>query len=219
MINVSLGKVLILGDSYSTFEGFIPPEYGSYYCSAGNPETDVNQVEQTWWYQVMKKTNSDLVLNNSYSGTAICNTGYSGPNDPYSFIRRFDKLVGTGFFVDNKIDTVLIMGGQNDDWSGSPVGEMKIQNWTDEDLLQYGLALCYLMHRLKTVLPNARILFVINSDMKAEIMDYQEKASDVYDVEFIRLHAIHKMNGHPTIKGMNQIAEQIIQYLSKFNRI
>lgn len=219
MINVSLGKVLILGDSYSTFEGFIPVEYGSYYCSAGNPETDVNQVEQTWWYQVMKKTNSDLVLNNSYSGTAICNTGYSGPNDPYSFIRRFDKLVGTGFFVDNKIDTVLIMGGQNDDWSGSPVGEMKIQNWTDEDLLQYGPALCYLMHRLKTVLPNARIIFVINSDMKAEIMDYQEKASDVYDVEFIRLHAIHKMNGHPTIKGMNQIAEQIIQYLSKFNRI
>lgn len=151
--------------------------------------------------------------NHSWSGTTICNTGYDGPDIPHSFIRRFDNLVEEGFFQKNQIDTVLVMGGQNDDWCNAPIGDLKIQSWTDEDLLQYGPAVCYLMYRMKTVLPNARIIFLINCDMKDQIMDYQEQAAKIYHVEYIRLKEIHKMNGHPTIQGMHQIAEQVRQYL------
>ena len=151
--------------------------------------------------------------NHSWSGTTICNTGYDGPDIPHSFIRRFDNLVEEGFFQKNQIDTVLVMGGQNDDWCNAPIGDLKIQSWTDEDLLQYGPAVCYLMYRMKTVLPNARIIFLINCDMKDQIMDYQEQAAKIYHVEYIRLKEIHKMNDHPTIQGMHQIAEQVRQYL------
>ena len=36
---------------------------------------------------------------------------------------------------------------------------------------------------------------------------------DILDVEYIQLEAIHKMNGHSTIRGMSQITEQIFSYL------
>lgn len=209
-----LGNVFILGDSYSTFQGYIPDEHKSYYGIEGFAETDVSRVNQTWWHLVIQETESHLVLNHSWSGTTICNTGYDGPDIPHSFIRRFDKLAEKGFFLKSKIDTVFVMGGQNDDWCNAPIGELKISDWTDEDLLQYGPALCYLMYRLKIVLPTARILFVVNSEMKELIMDYQVRAAEIYDVECIQLEAIHKMNCHPTIFGMKQIADQILDYLN-----
>ena len=41
--------VAVLGDSYSTFEGFIPKGYATWYSPTAPPETtDVNKVEQTW---------------------------------------------------------------------------------------------------------------------------------------------------------------------------
>ena len=209
----NIGNVFILGDSYSTFCNYIPDGHATYYSAEVRPETDVSRVEQTWWHQLLKMTGSKLMANHSWSGTTICNTGYDGPDIPHSFIRRFDKLVDEGFFRKNQIDTVLVMGGQNDDWCNAPIGDLKTQSWTDEDLLQYGPAVCYLMYRMKTVLPNARIIFLINCDMKDQIMDYQEQAAKIYHVEYIRLKEIHKMNGHPTIQGMRQIAEQVMQHL------
>lgn len=46
--------VAVLGDSYSTFEGFISKGYATWYSPTTPPETtDVNKVEQTWWWQVI----------------------------------------------------------------------------------------------------------------------------------------------------------------------
>ena len=46
--------VAVLDDSYSTFEGFIPKGYATWYSPTTPPETtDVNKVEQTWWWQVI----------------------------------------------------------------------------------------------------------------------------------------------------------------------
>lgn len=46
--------VAVLGDSYSTFEGFIPKGYATWYSPTTPPETtDVNKVEQIWWWQVI----------------------------------------------------------------------------------------------------------------------------------------------------------------------
>lgn len=46
--------VAVLGDSYSTFEGFIPKGYATWYSPTAPPETtDVNKVEQTWWWQLI----------------------------------------------------------------------------------------------------------------------------------------------------------------------
>lgn len=214
-IVTSLHNVFILGDSYSTYEGYIPAGHDPCYGDNIENGTDVRQVEQTWWHQLITTTNSKLIANHSWSGTTICNTGYDGPNAPNSFIRRFDRLIAEGFFVKNSVNTLLVMGGQNDDWCNAPIGNLQTEKWSEEDLLQYGPALCYLIHRIKTELPNTRVIFVINSEMKPEVMVYQRQACSLYGIEAIQLQAIHKMNGHPSVSGMKQICRQILKHLSE----
>ena len=47
--------VAIFGDSYSTFEGFIPKENAIWYKATKQKSTDVTSVEHTWWWQVIKE--------------------------------------------------------------------------------------------------------------------------------------------------------------------
>lgn len=108
---------------------------------------------------------------------------------------------------------MLILGGQNDDWCNAPVEKLQTENWTEDDLLQYGPALCYLIHHIKTKLPDIRPIFIINSEMKPEIMSYQREACAQYGVDMIQLHTIHKINGHPSVVGMEQICSQILDCL------
>ena len=93
---VKLGNLLILGDSYSTFEGYIPDSFEAYYSESAASETGVDGVEQTWWMRLIRATESRLLLNSSWSGTTICNTGYCGDCSGSSFITRFDQLAEGG---------------------------------------------------------------------------------------------------------------------------
>lgn len=47
----SLKSISILGDSYSTFEGYIQPDTNSiWYYNSPQHKTDVTSVKQTWWH-------------------------------------------------------------------------------------------------------------------------------------------------------------------------
>ena len=71
---------------------------------------------------------------------------------------------------------------------------------------------CYLINRLKTVLPKARIISVINTELKAEITNGFIEASEKYGIEAVVLKDVGKTAGHPNIKGMKDIKEQIINF-------
>ena len=76
-------KITIFGDSYSTFAGHLSCDSNAvWYFPADHPwhnkSNDVTKVEETWWYQVMKETGSNLVMNNSWSGSTVCCMGYGG---------------------------------------------------------------------------------------------------------------------------------------------
>lgn len=47
--------VAVLGDSYSTFEKYIPDTNKTYYTTTDWSKTGVVNVKQTWWWQVIKK--------------------------------------------------------------------------------------------------------------------------------------------------------------------
>ena len=69
--------VSILGDSYSTFEGYLQPDTNSiWYYTLPRHKTDVVSVRQTWWHQLIRENDYRLCVNNSFSGATICNTGY-----------------------------------------------------------------------------------------------------------------------------------------------
>ena len=116
-------RISILGDSYSTYEGFMTPSTNELWYYAQNPEarTDVKNVRQTWWHQVIKENGWRLCINNSYSGATVSYTGYDG-NDysARSFNTRMDNL--------GQPDIIFVFGATNDSWACSPVGEYKYEN-------------------------------------------------------------------------------------------
>ena len=42
-------NVLIMGDSYSTYEGYIPQGYHFYYSDKRTEKPIIRGVEKTWW--------------------------------------------------------------------------------------------------------------------------------------------------------------------------
>ena len=74
-------KLSILGDSISTFyaEG---SEMNSYYTGTNQfyyptYSSTVKTVDKTWWYQLLKNTNMELGINNSWSGSCAYGTSSS----------------------------------------------------------------------------------------------------------------------------------------------
>jgi hypothetical protein len=115
--------VAILGDSYSTFEGYNTPDTMEmwYFQKQDLRRTDVSNVRQTWWWQVVNDGGYKLGINNSWSGSTICNTSYNDRDESYkSFLRRMDAL-GTP-------DIILIFGGTNDAWAHAPLGNYQYDN-------------------------------------------------------------------------------------------
>ncbi len=208
-------NLLIFGDSYSTFKGFIPEGYLAYYSENGRPETDVTAVNQTWWYQVVNEAKLNLVLNNSWSGSTICYTGYENKDcsQTSSFIRRLQNLIDEGFFAENNIDKVFVFGGTNDSWCGAPLGEIKKDNWINDDLYNILPAIYCFFDLLKKALPNAEIYCLINTGLKKEVADSLKDAAQIYNITPIVFDKIDKQCGHPTIEGMNDIKNAVLKAL------
>ncbi len=213
---MNLGNIFILGDSYSTFEGYVPEGYGCFYSTVPKDTTDVTRVEETWWHRIAFNNGGNIVMNNSWSGTTICNTGYGGYCPDTSFIGRFDRLAESGFFEENKIDTFFILGGTNDSWANSPIGELKYGDWTDEDTREALPAFCYLLERVKACVPDARILNIINNiAIKEELSVGYRTACEHCGIEYAEAGDFERMEGHPMIRGMEQIAEAVTAVLSR----
>ncbi len=204
--------VFIMGDSYSTFAGYIPSGYHAYYAEDRKEAPVVSRVEKTWWRILAAENDLDIVLNDSFSGSTICNTVRETLPLASSFINRMDKYVAEGFFDSNKIHTLLIFGGTNDSWIDAPIGKLTYSERTEDDLKCVLPAFCHLIDRAETVADN--VLVIINSDLKAEITDGFAEACDKAGVRWVQLANIQKENGHPTELGMQQIAKQVAVYLS-----
>lgn len=63
-------NISIYGDSISTFEGYLPEGYATYY-----PISAVSNVEDTWWHKAILGVNANLHVNASYSGTGVVTAG------------------------------------------------------------------------------------------------------------------------------------------------
>lgn len=215
-----IGNFMIFGDSYSTHKGSIPDDYGCYYCEGGRtPEEPVTNMkrEQTWWGRILKRLDVSLVRNDSWSGSTLGYTGYKGSDcsATSSFICRYRKLLEAGFFAENKLDTIFVFGGTNDSWSDAPLGEEKYADWQESDLYSVLPAICYFMHTLRENHPDVRIIFLANCDIKAEVVACIQNAAERYGVEVVTLGGIDKERGHPTVLGMEQICEQVLEQLGE----
>lgn len=213
---MNIGNMMVFGDSYSTYEGYIPEGYAVYYSGHRGVEPDVLDVKNTWWGRVLEATGASLVQNNSWSGSTIGYTGYGNSDCSHSssFIYRFEKLLGEGFFEKNRVDTLFVFGGTNDSWSNAPLGELKHEGITESDLFCVLPAISHFAKRLKEELTNTRIVFIGNCDIKTEVTDAMRSACEHYGLDYVALSGVDKIEGHPTELGMEQICRQIIETLS-----
>lgn len=154
--------VAVLGDSYSTFEKYIPDTNKTYYTTTDWAKTGVVNVKQTWWWQVIKKAGFKLGANDSYSGATV---SYSGYNDEdyadRSFITRVPRL--------GNPDIILIFGGINDNWANTPIGEYKYGDFKRADLYTYRPALAKLIELAQEHYPNVTLYFIISDDLKRRL--------------------------------------------------
>ncbi len=203
-------SVAVLGDSYSTYEGYITPATNEpwYFLEPNTASTDLTDVRQTWWHILCTTLGYKLEINNSYSGATICFTGYGGEDySPRSFITRADNL--------GSPDIILVFGGTNDSWADAPLGEMKFESITRDDLYSYRPAVCYLANYLAARYPSTEIYFLLNTDLKPEIGQAMHEACSRYGISVIDLHDISKQDGHPDIEGMKAIARQVAQAIAE----
>lgn len=102
-------KVSILGDSISTYKGYIPDGYAAFYPY---PTADFGDVNQTWWMRVINGLGMKLLKNNSYSGSCVAEgTGSSGATN----MERLKELIEGN----EKPDVIIIYMGANDCASSS----------------------------------------------------------------------------------------------------
>lgn len=196
--------VSILGDSYSTFEGFIPEGNAIWYFASPQKRTDVTKVEETWWWQVISKGGYKLGVDESWSGATICNTGYDDKDyTERSFVTRSTRL--------GSPDIILICGATNDSWAGVKMGDYQYSDWKRADLYYFRPAMAKLLDNIRLHYPNVKVYFILNTELRKEINESVETICKHYNVPLIKLHDIEKQNGHPNIKGMKSFADQVLE--------
>lgn len=209
---MTFGNFAVFGDSYSTFEGYIPENYLIWYGPTRNEQNGVLRVEQTWWYPIATAEGNHLVFNNSYSGSTICNTGYESRYCPdSSFVGRMKAFSGHG----EDLDTVFLLAGTNDTWANSPIGEPTDKAWdeyTDDELRTVLPATYCLLGYLRATLPKTRIVILINDYLKDPIKEALHRGGEEYRCDVIDLPDISRLGGHPTADGMREIREAIFAY-------
>ena len=111
-------KVSIIGDSISTFKGWIPGGYSAHY-----PATDgtLTLVNETYWYRLIKDymSSAEVEVNIAFSGSTVTNTTEENYTGKYgdatnawwhnSFSERFAACGGVG-----NPDIIIVHGGTND---------------------------------------------------------------------------------------------------------
>ena len=136
----------VLGNSISTYSGYIPNGYSNYYTPSRL------SVEDTWWMQLSAKEDFELSSNASWSGSAVINSSNKSQDSYFTAEGRLIALSEKGV-----PDIILILGGTND-WGDNtgflgdyPMGE-------NYNLKTFRGAYSYLVVRLKDLYPNASII-------------------------------------------------------------
>ena len=211
------GTFSIIGDSYSSFTGYMADSKAAtwYPASAhGMGDTnDVETVEQTWWFKFANDYGSRLIENNSWSGSTISYDGYSdGLEDgkETSFIQRMSLLTTP--------QLILVYGGTNDSWAAVDtkrddfLGEYKYSDFSESDFIYFRPALAYLLDQLKHKHIGAKIVFMLNASL-SNIKESVHEICAHYEIGVCELTNITLAHSHPTSEGMTTIAKQITEFL------
>lgn len=223
----------ILGDSISTFQGYNPVGYYTFFPENG----EVSKAEDTWWQRVADDLEITLYMNSSSAGATVAgdSTGTEDPQCSCNELRTNDLSGPEGACPDR----VVIYMGTNDILKAIPLGdndgtvlveEGEVKTFSDAYTLMldkvqanYPLAEIYCC----TLLPigdygtetpyvdfvnGVQLTSADYSDMIVQIARSRElSVIDLSDCG-ITVENLHEMTSdgvHPTSAGMERIAEAV----------
>ncbi len=144
-------RLSILGDSISTYDGYVPTGtgYASYYH--GN-NCGVSSVDETWWKRLLDNTGMILCKNNSVSGSCM------------STAARQDRVSGcmaerTGGLSDgtNNPDIVIVYMGMNDFLNAVDIGDYDGNGAIPADMTVFRNAYATALLAIMNNYPNAKV--------------------------------------------------------------
>lgn len=194
------GKISIIGDSISTFNGTMPSGYVTYYPKSG---VDVTSVSQTWWSILFSLTKSKREINASYSNSRVTNTSAGLPD--------FYARTSSGFL--GEPDYIIVELGTNDAYNnvalGTPNFDAEISSLAENTFYP---AYIKGIKSLKENYPNAKIVLLILM-MHEDYAQAIKTIGNHYGLDVIDARVYTHVNGtHPTAKGMEEIANSIVRY-------
>ncbi len=233
LANYESKVISILGDSISTFEGYIPKADGfNLEHLTRYPQDDlVTDVTETWWMQVINTFNAKLGINDSWrgatvSGAAAVTSGSTGPLAAMSNLTRIQNLGSNG-----TPDVIMFYGGTNDLAHVSKVGSFDVNTAPDSVDLEteswdnLAEAYAHTLLRLQHYYPDAQIIAILPAHTKSYYSDTKlTEANKIlaeicqhYNVSYVDLceagvTAEYLPDGiHPGAEGMDIITDAVVR--------
>ncbi|MBR4032653.1 MAG: hypothetical protein IKJ07_07970 [Clostridia bacterium] len=219
----------MLGDSISTFQGISSPRHAEFFDLSNKLKSGVTKVIDTWWGNVIDKLGAKLLVNNSISGSTVVCT-------PYYMVKTYgcsDERTSS-LERNEKIPQVIVVYlGSNDHGWGVPIHYEENCGYDHpESLGLFFVAYSQMLQNLKGNYPNAEIWCLTLPKIQNESLpnllfrplreDYNEAIRDACIEKGCRLIDISNcvyeaFDGlHPSVKGMQTIADAVIAELEKF---
>ena len=178
-------KISIIGDSISTYSGYIPDGYATYYPRSGN---DIDSVEKTWWKQLINETGLVLLKNASWSGSGVCGNSASTTGAIACSDKRIADIAGEH---GEHPDLILIYISTND-WglNNREIGTFTSQSEIPSDgtITKITEAYALMLYKLRTTYPLAKIFCILNLEGRLTENDTQ------YPIVNTRGETIHEVN-------------------------
>lgn len=238
-------KLSVLGDSISTFKGYIPAGNACYYDGSNY---GVASVEDTWWGKTMNALGMELCVNESWSGSRV--TTLDGKASA-GCMERCQKL----HTADKTPDVVIVYMGTNDlNYLATQMGAYDGSQPFPTDTMTFREAYAVMLNKILTAYPGAEIWICTlvhcerqgsvgfperNPTCGATIKEFNtviKDMSDLFGVGLIDLNkcgityqnlslyagdynASTKQGLHPNAAGHSLIARQVIKTLDPVCRL
>ena len=144
---VSNGYLSIIGDSISTFDGWIPSGNKVFYDGSKYGITDVTK---TWWYMAMTELGMNLCVNNSWSGSRVTTTA---GDESAACMSRCQNL----HTEEHEPDFIIIYIGINDYNNGVDIGVYDGRSSIPESTTTFREAYSVMLDKVLTRYPRAKV--------------------------------------------------------------
>jgi len=226
--------VSILGDSISTFAGYIPQDDGVNLSHRPRyPQDDLlTDVNDTWWMKLINALEAKLGVNDSWAGSTVSNFRDHnekdfGPDAAMASLTRIRNLASNGV-----PDLVLFFGGTND--AGKMIEMGSFDRAHDPDLAaskwgSFADAYSEAILRLRHFYPDAEIVAVspsisggyYDNERLSEFADLAQEICTYYGIKCVDL----RRSGlkfemlpdtlHPNAEGMECIYRSVLNKLKE----